>query len=89
MFAPNKTVDPEYDDSFGYRADGRNLVDEWDAMHEETNHQYVWNKEDMDAADADTTDYLLGTVSRGGHSTFVCAARISKSMVLGAGFPEK
>ena len=62
-FIPNTTVDPEYDDSFGRRTDGRNLLDEWNAMHEGDNHQFVWNKADMEATNGDTTDYLLGTVS--------------------------
>ncbi|XP_072044934.1 alkaline phosphatase, tissue-nonspecific isozyme-like [Amphiura filiformis] len=57
---PNTTADPEDPDSLGTRTDGRNLIEEWTALHEGDNYQYVWNDEDLTAVDADETDYLLG-----------------------------
>ncbi|XP_072046184.1 alkaline phosphatase-like [Amphiura filiformis] len=57
---PNTTADPEDPDSLGTRTDGRNLIEEWTALHEGHNSQYVWKDEDLTAVDIDETDYLLG-----------------------------
>ena len=59
---PDTTTDPEYGDSFGRRDDGRNIIDEWAALRDELgeSHEYVWNKNGLDAVDADTTDFLMG-----------------------------
>uniref|UniRef100_A0A8C5QDD1 Alkaline phosphatase n=1 Tax=Leptobrachium leishanense TaxID=445787 RepID=A0A8C5QDD1_9ANUR len=53
--------DPEYPTSTssqGVRKDGLNLTDIW--LSKRQNARYVWNKEDFDAVDASTTDYLIG-----------------------------
>jgi alkaline phosphatase len=56
-FIPNTATDPEYGVA-GKRKDGRDLTVEWTTKH--NNAQYVWNKVQFDAIDADTTDHLLG-----------------------------
>ncbi|RFF31224.1 alkaline phosphatase [Wenzhouxiangella sediminis] len=42
-FLPSDETDPEDPDQRGHRGDGRNLIAEWQAMHE--NGRYVWNRE--------------------------------------------
>lgn len=56
-FLPNSENDPEYG-STGARLDGRNLPQEWVSLN--PNSQYVWNKEQFDSIDPETTDHLLG-----------------------------
>nr|XP_002739529.2 PREDICTED: alkaline phosphatase, tissue-nonspecific isozyme-like [Saccoglossus kowalevskii] len=58
---PLSETDPENANSRGRRLDRRNLIDEWieripDGVHAE----YVWNQEQFDNVDTDSTDYLLG-----------------------------
>ncbi|XP_075058466.1 intestinal-type alkaline phosphatase-like [Mixophyes fleayi] len=58
---PSKTPDPEYPSSSssqGVRLDGLNLTDKW--LSERPGSKYVWNKEQLDAVDEHTTDYLIG-----------------------------
>lgn len=43
----------------GLRKDGRNLVNEWQSAHPRE-AAYVWNKEDFDDVDPDTTEYVFG-----------------------------
>ncbi|HIF75447.1 MAG TPA: alkaline phosphatase [Porticoccaceae bacterium] len=50
-------ADPETG-NMGQRLDGRDLTQEWLSEHD--NSQYVWNKEQFDAIDVDSTDHLLG-----------------------------
>ncbi|XP_077989322.1 alkaline phosphatase-like [Glandiceps talaboti] len=53
--------DPEYPSLTGQRTDGRNLIDEWQANRpSNSSSYYVWSKQQFDAIDPDTTDYLLG-----------------------------
>lgn len=56
MFMPSGTADPEYDFLDGRRADGRNLIDEWLAMH--PNAAYVWNQRQFDAIGDDAHPVL-------------------------------
>eukprot|EP00057_Strongylocentrotus_purpuratus_P020485 XP_011674959.1 PREDICTED: alkaline phosphatase [Strongylocentrotus purpuratus] len=58
MFYNNTELDPEDPSDRGNRTDGRNLIEEW--QNGKTNARYVWNKEQFDAIDEDTTDYLFG-----------------------------
>ena len=56
-FLPTDVQDPEDEDATGARGDGRNLAEEWasgDAA------EYVWNREQFDAIDPESTDRLLG-----------------------------
>jgi alkaline phosphatase len=56
-FMPNTMIDPEYPDKKGERTDGRNLIKEY---QQKFNGQYVWNKTQFDAIDANKTQRLLG-----------------------------
>ncbi|XP_030842571.1 alkaline phosphatase [Strongylocentrotus purpuratus] len=58
MFYNNTELDPEDPSDRGNRTDGRNLIEEW--QEGKANAYYVWNKEQFDAIDEDTTDYLFG-----------------------------
>ncbi|XP_005996827.1 alkaline phosphatase, tissue-nonspecific isozyme [Latimeria chalumnae] len=56
------TPDPEYPLDFrsrGTREDGLDLVTEWQRNKTGKVAHYVWNKQDFDAVNANTTDYLL------------------------------
>uniref|UniRef100_A0AAY4EXL9 alkaline phosphatase n=1 Tax=Denticeps clupeoides TaxID=299321 RepID=A0AAY4EXL9_9TELE len=55
---PKGTPDPEYSSSSGSRLDKLNLVDLW--LTNKTNAHYVWNKDQLDAVDANKADYLMG-----------------------------
>ena len=55
-------ADPEAADETGARADGRDLVAEWQAKHNDA--AYVWNKEGFDAVDPATTGHLFGLFER-------------------------
>lgn len=46
-FLPASETDPEDPDQRGHRGDGRNLIDEWQSMHE--HGRYVWNQEGFEA----------------------------------------
>ncbi|KAK6965079.1 alkaline phosphatase [Biomphalaria glabrata] len=65
-FLPTGFNDPDPDPTFNAarynRADGRNLVQEWEAIMTQRNasYQYVYNKPGLDRVDPLTTDYLLG-----------------------------
>ncbi|XP_075056500.1 intestinal-type alkaline phosphatase 1-like [Mixophyes fleayi] len=55
------TPDPEYPTSTSNQAvrkDGLNLIDIW--LSKRPGSKYVWNKQDFDAVNEDTTDYLMG-----------------------------
>ena len=59
---PNTMSDPEYSNSLGRRDDGRNIIDEWAALHNQLgeSNEYVWDKDGLDAVDAEVTDFLMG-----------------------------
>ena len=57
-FMTAETADPEYPEKMGARADGRDLVAEWQAKY--TDGAYVWNQEQFDAVDTATTKHLFG-----------------------------
>ena len=56
-FLPVSEPDPEYPDQIGFRTDGRNLVAEWLAGD---GRAYVWNLEQLLAADAASAGQVLG-----------------------------
>lgn len=56
-FLPRTASDPETGNP-GARLDNRDLTLEWRNRY--TNSAYVWNKEQFDAIDPQTTDHLLG-----------------------------
>lgn len=60
-FFPNTTIDPEYGKA-GNRLDGRDLISVWRDLQKTKgkSHQYVWNKQQFNAIDPTTTDYVLG-----------------------------
>ncbi|KAM6987639.1 alkaline phosphatase, tissue-nonspecific isozyme [Tautogolabrus adspersus] len=65
---PRYTKDPEYPADFssrGKRRDGRNLIEEWKSMKQGKVARYVWNKNDFDAVDPETTDYLMALFEPG------------------------
>lgn len=57
-FLPTEENDPEDPDQRGHRGDGRNLIAEWQALHE--NGHYVWNAEGFDALPDSTDGPVLG-----------------------------
>ncbi|XP_030008213.1 alkaline phosphatase, tissue-nonspecific isozyme [Sphaeramia orbicularis] len=65
---PRGTKDPEYPRDYksrGKRQDGRNLINEWQSMKMGKVARYVWNKNDFDAVDPETTDYLMALFEPG------------------------
>ncbi|XP_070573604.1 alkaline phosphatase, tissue-nonspecific isozyme-like [Ptychodera flava] len=58
----NTTEDPEHSSLTGLRTDGRDLVSEWRNLpaFDGLRAEYVWKKDDFDAADPESTDYLFG-----------------------------
>ena len=57
-FLPNTAADPEYPSQNGFRADGRDLTEEWTASY--PGSAFAWDQAGFDGADAATTDHLLG-----------------------------
>ncbi|XP_046714387.1 alkaline phosphatase, intestinal, tandem duplicate 1 [Silurus meridionalis] len=60
---PKGTPDPEYPTSSsrkGNRLDKRNLIETWLDERKDRRSQYVWNKEQLNAVDVNTTDCLMG-----------------------------
>ena len=55
-------ADPEAADETGARTDGRDLVAEWQAKHNDA--AYVWNAEGFAAVDPATTGHLMGLFER-------------------------
>ncbi|NBB92543.1 MAG: alkaline phosphatase [Gammaproteobacteria bacterium] len=57
-FLPTGETDPEDPDQRGHRGDGRNLIAEWQAMHE--TGRYVWSREGFDALPDSVDGPVLG-----------------------------
>ncbi|XP_062869430.1 intestinal-type alkaline phosphatase 1-like [Trichomycterus rosablanca] len=60
---PKGTLDPEYPSSNsrkGDREDKRNLIEEWLSERKDRNAQYVWNKEQFNDVDVNSTHCLMG-----------------------------
>ncbi|NBD95255.1 MAG: alkaline phosphatase [Gammaproteobacteria bacterium] len=57
-FLPADETDPEDPDQRGHRGDGRNLIAEWQAMHDDG--RYVWNREGFDALPGGLEGPVLG-----------------------------
>ncbi|XP_027013936.1 alkaline phosphatase, intestinal, tandem duplicate 1 [Tachysurus fulvidraco] len=60
---PKGTLDPEYPSSSsrkGDREDKRNLIEDWLDQRKDRSAQYVWNKEQFNAVNVNTTDCLMG-----------------------------
>jgi len=58
QFIPSMQTDPEYPDSRGKRKDGRDLTREWQSKYR--NAAYVWNREQLNAIDANKSEHVLG-----------------------------
>lgn len=61
-FLPRTMADMEDAGSTGERDDGRDLTQEWVGQFD--NSAFVWNKNQFDAIDANSTDHLLGLFER-------------------------
>ncbi|XP_062619646.1 alkaline phosphatase, tissue-nonspecific isozyme-like isoform X3 [Saccostrea cucullata] len=62
-FLPVTEPDPETNaNGVNKRLDGRNLVETWETIQrgKNKNYKYVWKKQDFDAIDENSIDYLLG-----------------------------
>jgi alkaline phosphatase len=59
--------DPEYQEYFGARLDGRNLIAEW--QKKSAGSDFVWNKAQLEALDLKKTKHLLGLFEPG-HMNF-------------------
>ncbi|CAK8671334.1 unnamed protein product [Clavelina lepadiformis] len=59
---PVGVADEEFK-SMGVRADGRDLIQEWQDDLANKSASYVWNKAQFDAVDPQTTDHLMGLFS--------------------------
>lgn len=57
-FLPSDETDPEDSDQRGHRGDGRNLINEWQTMHD--NGHYVWNQEGFEALPESSVGPVLG-----------------------------
>jgi len=57
-FLPGNTVDPEGADNEEGRQDDRNLPQEW--LQKYPNSAYIWNQQQFDSINPDSTDHLLG-----------------------------
>lgn len=59
-FLPTTTVDEE--GSYGYRTDGRNLIQEWqeDKAARNATYKYVWNRSELMSLMSSPPEYLLG-----------------------------
>lgn len=57
-FMTKDQADPEYDGKTGYRADGRDLIAEWEAKSPE--HVYIWDQAGFDATDFASDKKILG-----------------------------
>ncbi|XP_047992085.1 membrane-bound alkaline phosphatase-like [Leguminivora glycinivorella] len=73
-FRPNTTLDEEGQP--GRRWDGRDLVEEWRAQHDEAgqSNAYVWNRTELLGAINNPPDYLLG-LFESGHMQYAAEAR--------------
>ena len=57
-FLPNDVADPEGANTGEGRQDARNLTREW--VNKYPNSAYVWNQQQFDSIDPESTDHLLG-----------------------------
>ncbi|XP_022104253.1 alkaline phosphatase, tissue-nonspecific isozyme-like isoform X2 [Acanthaster planci] len=57
---PNNSSDYEYPLLNGQRTDGRNLIDEWLADKDAQTSHFVWNLEQFNNVDPESTEFLLG-----------------------------
>ncbi|MGH0142577.1 UNVERIFIED_CONTAM: hypothetical protein FKN15_014844 [Acipenser sinensis] len=60
---PRGTPDPEYPtdgSQNGTRKDGKDLIQAWLDARRSKGAKYVWNKEQLDAVDVKSTNYLMG-----------------------------
>ena len=62
-FLPNNIADPEGEDIEEGRQDNRNLTQEW--LQKYPNSAYVWNQQQFDSIDPQSTDHLLGLFESG------------------------
>jgi len=57
-FLPDSATDPEYPQTMGMRADGRNLIEEWQAAH--PGGRYVWNEREFAELSPQAAGPVLG-----------------------------
>ena len=57
-FLPSNVADPEGADTEEGRQDARNLTQEW--LQTYPNSAYIWNQQQFDSIDPESTDHLLG-----------------------------
>ncbi len=58
QLTPTDTADPEDGTQFGLRQDNRNIINEWLGLG--GRRSYVWNKEQFDQLNVDSTDHMIG-----------------------------
>ena len=63
MFLPSDRADPEYPEVAGLRADGRDLIAEWQTRH--PRGAWVWNRAGFDAIDFARADTVLALFQPG------------------------
>jgi alkaline phosphatase len=68
-FLPNDTEDPEGASTRKGRQDNRDLAQEW--LRKYPNSAYVWNQEQFDSIDPESTDHLLGLFNRNQHNFLI------------------
>jgi alkaline phosphatase len=68
--------DPEYQEYFGARLDGRNLIAEW--QKKSPGSEFVWNKTQLEALDLKKTKHLLGLFEPG-HMNFESERSIDRA----------
>lgn len=61
-FLPTDFKDPEDEDKFGMRKDGRNLAAEW--MTKSDSHVFIWDEKQFDNIDPSTDPKILGLFER-------------------------
>ena len=59
-FMTNDSKDPEEDELYGRRNDGRDLIAEWQSLRPKDRSRYVWNQTEFNKVDVNKIDNLLG-----------------------------
>ena len=67
-FMTNNSKDPEEDEVYGRRNDGRDLIAEWKSLRPNKDRsRYVWNQTEFNKVDVNKIDYLLGKYTYNTH----------------------
>ncbi|KAH9513409.1 hypothetical protein Btru_032947 [Bulinus truncatus] len=69
-FTTNTTRDPVFNDTFGLRKDGLDLIKLWKdgKLKRNMSHEYVYSRQQLSNVDVSRTDYLLGLFARSHHT---------------------